>query len=134
MLRDVSSVCLSLSLRERHSGIAGSDRSLRKIHIREPPILLSENHRSVEPPHLVDPLHNVVILESADTLRFYALVEFFFSFRRPTGAGAVLDVEYAQRFTQDDLTHPSMVSGVTEQTINMHGPDRKFRIAAQIEP
>src|ERR1039458_4070859 len=111
MLRDVSSVCLSLSLRERHSGIAGSNRSLREIHIREPPILLSENHRSVEPPHLVDPFDDVVVLEYADAFRFYTFVAFLFSFRGPTGAGAVFDVKYTQRLAQDDFTKARRLGG-----------------------
>src|ERR1035438_1073100 len=133
MIRDASSVCLSLNLRA-HRGIAGPNCRLRKIHIGKPPILLGENHRSVEPPHLVDPFDDVVILDSADTLRFYALVELLLSFRRPTGAGPVFDVEYAQRFAQDDFTHAGMMSGITEQRINVHGPNREFAVASHIEP
>jgi hypothetical protein len=71
-------------------------RRLRECHIGQPPVLLCEDHPSIKTPHLIDPLHHIVILECHNVLGFNSRLEFFLSFGSPTGASMAGQKKYAE--------------------------------------
>src|SRR5712692_1161035 len=114
--------------------ICSLERRFWQRYIREAPIVQGEDHRRIEPPHLMDPAHEIGILDHADAFGLDARLAFGLAFRGPTGARRVLDVEHTNGLTQDNFTAAGMVGRVTEQRVEVHGPDRKLRIRTQSMP